>query len=553
MVIRVHKGKSWRLVYILVTLLATAIFVAIYGINVLNPLYDDWLLGRGDLTQHYLGWCYYRKGEWTFPFGLTDRIAYPTYTSVIFTDSIPVLAVFFKIFSSVLPETFQYFGWWGLGSFILQGILAVKILKELEVSKIQTFFASILFILSPVMIERMFRHTALGGHWLILAAVYLFVRHRKDYDNIAKTSILWGIMGILIAGVHLYYLPMAAAILGIYILCSFFIQKKFKLKYIVPGITFLIGLVVNTYLLGGFSSSAEATSDGLGECSFNLNGLINPKGYSIFLRDMKMYYESQYEGFAYLGLGVIILLASAVVYAVICIRNKKSRESIIYVVGYFIISLALIAFAASPEITLNDKLIIQLPYSSTLYRIWSIFRSTGRIVWPVCYFIYILVVVCNDRLWKTFNKGKIAVVCLVSCVAIQVIDLSGNLAGKRDYFAPKIEYESPLEDEIWSELADDGSFKHIVWVSHNIDNGRILHLAKYAHDNDMTMNTFYFARGIDVRDNTRNSMQNLSDDCIYIFRADEEDNVEEYEKAANYDMHKYEADGYIIETTKEIN
>lgn len=552
MVIRVHKGKSWRLVYILVTLLATAIFVAIYGINVLNPLYDDWLLGRGDLTQHYLGWCYYRKGEWTFPFGLTDRIAYPTYTSVIFTDSIPVMAVLFKIFSPILPDTFQYFGWWGLGSFIIQGILSVKILKEFEVSKLQALFASVIFILSPVMIERMFHHTALGGHWLILAAIYLFVRHRKDYDNIAKSSILWGIMGILVAGVQLYYLPMAAAILGIYILCSFFIQRKFKLKYIVPGITFLTGLVVNTYLLGGFSSNAEATSDGLGECSFNLNGLINPKGYSIFLRDMKMYYESQYEGFAYLGLGVIILLVAAAVYAVICIKNKKSRESIIYAVGYIIISLVLIAFAASPEVTFNDKLIFQLPYSSTLYRIWSIFRSTGRIVWPVCYFIYILVVVCNDRLWKTFNKNKIAIVCLVACVAIQVIDLSGNLAGKRDYFAPKIEYESPLEDEIWSKLADNGNFKHIVWVSHNIDNGRILHLAKYAHDNDMTMNTFYFARGIDVRENTRNSMQNLSDDCIYVFRADEEDNVEEYEKAANYDMYKYEADGYIIETTKEL-
>ncbi len=33
-------------------------FIAIYGINVLNPVYDDWLLGRGDLTQHYLGWCF---------------------------------------------------------------------------------------------------------------------------------------------------------------------------------------------------------------------------------------------------------------------------------------------------------------------------------------------------------------------------------------------------------------------------------------------------------------------------------------------------------------
>ena len=35
-------------------------FIAIYGINVLNPVYDDWLLGRGDLTQHYLLWGFFR-------------------------------------------------------------------------------------------------------------------------------------------------------------------------------------------------------------------------------------------------------------------------------------------------------------------------------------------------------------------------------------------------------------------------------------------------------------------------------------------------------------
>lgn len=32
----------------------------------------------------------------------------------------------------------------------------------------------------------MFKHTALGGHWMILAAVYLFVRHGKDYFNTKK-------------------------------------------------------------------------------------------------------------------------------------------------------------------------------------------------------------------------------------------------------------------------------------------------------------------------------------------------------------------------------
>ena len=32
-----------------------AAFLCIYGVHVLNVTYTDWLLGGGDLTQHYLG------------------------------------------------------------------------------------------------------------------------------------------------------------------------------------------------------------------------------------------------------------------------------------------------------------------------------------------------------------------------------------------------------------------------------------------------------------------------------------------------------------------
>ena len=116
-----RNAENDRIVYGLAAAAGALAFMLIYGVNVLNPVWDDWLLGRGDLTQHYLGWCFFRRGSWTFPIGLTDNLAYPSYTSVIFTDSIPLFAVFFKVLSPVLPETFQYFGWWGIMSFALQG------------------------------------------------------------------------------------------------------------------------------------------------------------------------------------------------------------------------------------------------------------------------------------------------------------------------------------------------------------------------------------------------------------------------------------------------
>ena len=52
-------------------LLGGAIFLAIYGVRILDPTYDDWLLQGGDMTQHYIGWMYFRRSDWHFPIGMT--------------------------------------------------------------------------------------------------------------------------------------------------------------------------------------------------------------------------------------------------------------------------------------------------------------------------------------------------------------------------------------------------------------------------------------------------------------------------------------------------
>lgn len=553
------KNAKTKTLYLAAMLLGALCFTVVYGIRVLNPCYDDWLLNRGDLTQHYLGWCFFRRSAWTFPIGLTDRLAYPDYSSVIYTDSIPLFAVFFKLLSPLLPDTFQYFGWWGLACFMLQGFFAAKILDKLHVGSIQTLVGSILFILSPVVIEKMFRHTALGGHWIILAAIYLFICHKDLYKDIGKTALYWGLIGAYTGAVHMYLLPMCGAFLCGFVLCGWLVEKglKNKARYALPGVAFMLGLSVCTYLLGGFSTRAEAGSNDLGEFSFNLNGFFNAKGYSRFLPPLATYRDGQYEGFAYLGLGVFVLLAIAFVY-VLCLTfsnmcsvrqgnrtqsSKADRDFVVYGVVYVLMSAGLILFAASPEVTFGDKLLFVLTDSSTLTHYWGIFRSSGRIVWPVCYLIYIGVIVCNDRL---FSKKNIALAVLAACVFLQIFDISGKLGAQRNTFAGEVVYESPLKSDVWARLAEDDGFAHIVWVSHNIDNNGIMHIAKYAYDNGLTMNNYYFARGINVNENTEKSLESPDKSCIYIFRSDETEGI------AEYGLHLYEADEYIIGTVEAI-
>lgn len=538
---------------IVAALLGGIAFVLIYGVKILNPLYTDWLLTGGDPSQHYLGWEFFRRSDWYFPLGLTDQLAYPLKTSVIYTDSIPIFAVFFKLFRSILPQQFQYFGIWGLLCFVLQGYYAAKILGERSSSKTVILAGSIFFIVSPIMVFRMYYHTALAAHWLILLAIYFYFKHEKEYRDIFKPVMQWGILGILIGSIHLYFVPMCGAILLGYILCSIWKERKIRIRFFYPGISFSVGLFLTVYLLGGFSSGADTGTNNLGLFSFNLNAFLNPMSYSTLLKntslwDWPFYTQGQYEGFSYLGMGIILLCACGIV---LMIRNIfRRRKPSVYQIMTVLMSVGLIVMAASPTITWNDKLLLQLPYSSTLYKYWGIFGSCGRMAWPVVYFLMIFgITSIGNMKWK---RKEISNVIIILACLVQVIDLSGQLYKRHENYSKKVVYQSPLAGTVWDDIISTGEYKHVVWVTHNVDHDDVIQVAVYAMRNDMTMGNFYFARGIDKRDITEEQLQNTSEDCVYVFL--KSDDTFEYEIYENYEdvLHFYPCGDYMIGTVKSL-
>lgn len=288
-------------IYVIVAIISAVAFFSIYGVKILNPLYTDWLLAGGDLSQHYLGWTAYRASCWHFPLGMVDTLAYPHQTSIIFTDSIPIFAIFFKLLSPILPDKFQYFGLWGLLCFILQGVLAARIFANFIENKVSIIIASVLFVFTPIMIWRMYAHTALAGQWILLLGLEpIFVYKKYQYNK--KIYLIVGLMGALSASIHMYFVLMSGIILlGI---CFMDILVRRSIKRCVLMLTEYLSVVtIVTWLLGGFSSKMQAGDSGLGMFSINLNTFFNPQGWSKIFRELPLYGAGQYEGFGYLGGG----------------------------------------------------------------------------------------------------------------------------------------------------------------------------------------------------------------------------------------------------------
>lgn len=516
-------------------LMGIVAFLLIYGVAVLDVMADGWIFKSDvDLRQHYLGWMAYRDSALSFPAGMTDKLSYPHEMSIVYTDSIPMLAFICKCLSPYLPRPFQYFGWYALLCYALTGAYAgaclSKLVKNTLVIEVCTFFC----VLSYPLLFRTFYHTSLSSQWLILMCFYMVLSGLSGKSIKKQTKDALNV-GELCAGIHLYFLPMAAII----ILAGYvreMIATPSKRNEILKGavaslFSMAMGAFMVLWIMGAFNFPSGNGNYWVGDFTMNLNSLINSLGHSAFLPALPLYTPMQFEGAVYPGLGVLVLAVFCLLWSIY--QNFKPRERVdgVYrdeklITGFMnrhplrfsfmLMAVILVIFSMSPVFAFGDRLICSLPYPETVSRVLGIFRSNGRFIWPVLYLLIFALAKCSDSILDgdvsalkqkavtdTPGKKSAAVklfsVLLITCLALQAVDFSGWIMEKQEkYYGAQKTYrtvwdELALPDELWSRY--DGFVNYEDDVSFNMGT------AYFAMRHKMTVNSFYFARDIDEKIN----------------------------------------------------
>ncbi len=529
------------IIYSSVCFLAALLFCSIYGIQILNPVNTDWLMVSGDdLTQHYLGWRAFRAAPWHFPIGMFETLSYPQQTSVIFTDSIPVCAVFFKIISPLLPEQFQYFGIWGLLSFLLQAFFTAKIVSHFTNNKLTVIASSILFLYAPVLIFRMFGHSALSAQWLLLWEIKLILdlKNQRKYKSLYTQLLL---IGILSAGIHMFFVLMNGILLVGLCIKDTMIHKK-QNHTVVFIVIYLLAVSITTAILGGFSSNIHPSAEGLGTFSANLNTLFNPQGWSVWFHDLNLYKEGQIEGFGWLGAGIVFLFFYTIV---ICLNGNTGLHN----KGKLLMAPAVPAiiaflFSLSPVITCGKNVLYVIKLPNIIEELWAVFRSSGRLVWIPVYLIMLfgIYTLCKNV------QNDTAVLVLLSLLVLQICDMHERLDEIYTRFHRTPQYESLQIDRELRDGTASQEIKHLVYVSEfDIRDNPIRYaLTDWALNNNITMNDFYFARPIKNTGNANpdNSIIPPADDTVYIFKESDAGQCSEHGLSCHF------ADGLIIGYTK---
>lgn len=262
--------------------------------------YDEW-----DINQHYAGWTAFREGTWSFPLGQADAVAYPSEgVNIAFTDSIPLAAVFFKILSPILPRVFQYEGLCNLFAYVMFGGGAALLVSLFLDNYLKIVTSTAMFTLSPIMMERAFRHTSLASHYLIIFAMYFYFlgRREKRYHTAA-----YALLMVTASGITPYFMPMIAVF--IFLLALDLGKTQGPLRSIGFTVITCGSGIVTAILLGSILNGYSVSREGYGEYSLNLNSIFNPSslgGYtwSVLLPKRPQLFW-QFDGFNYLGAGVL--------------------------------------------------------------------------------------------------------------------------------------------------------------------------------------------------------------------------------------------------------
>ena len=522
-------------VFIFSVILGSVCFLLIYGPYVLNPFYDDWIFlsDERDMIQHYLGFCMYRSSPWQFPLGLVTTASYPHDMSVIYTDAIPLFAFIFKLLDPVLPKIFQYLGIYGMLSVALTGGLGALIIYEHTKQVTVSVLSSPFYSLSWILLYRMFYHTSLTSHWLILLAFYLWMRLDPERKPL-KNCLIYAAFSCVALLIHPYLWIMCAGIIAMALLEYLIKTKKWR-RVVLYGAVFCGTAFFCLYVFGAFTGGVGANL-GAGSYEANLNTFFNSMGYGL-LPELPVALL-QYEGFGYLGVGGLILVLAA---AVTAILKRTKPEMNLHRWMLIITALCFVVISIIPEISFGEHILIKINLGKVFGTLVGIIRSNGRFIWPVCYMILTSVIVFLVRKLD----GKLMLELLILCLVIQAVDMIPLIKERHQrYSVADYDYKGLLDgmEELDAVIS---RYDHIVM---DLQDGEVdQYLTYYAYLNGMTTNYFYYARPVDNKvQNTlealRNDMKNgrYDETLLYVLGEDE---VAKYRE---FDLNFYEVEGRYL-------
>jgi len=471
-----------------VGLLGAVLFFVRLGAQYLNPSNTRWLLGNPDSAVYQLGWQFFRNEGWHWPLGWMDGYLYPDGSSVALTDSLPLLALPLKLLLFMIPTDFQYFGFWLLVTHVLQAVFAYLVVRRFVVRFPLRLLATALLALAPAFLNRD-GHIALSSHWVLLAALWLYLDVEGAYRwqrVLARWAVLVGVTCLI----HAYLALMVAGLAAAGLVRDWWPDRRLSWQRLLLSLAGLLAVMAVVWFSVGYLEVGDAASISgsvYGTSALNLNFAFNGQDVSRLLPDLPVAIENRFEGFNSLGMGGLI----AVVGALVLVARRRSLPwslkrhlpLMVLLAGFFLV-------AVTHRLAWGDRVLLDGALPQWLIAFLNPFRASARFIWPVHYVLLAAAISVVARLGRQRWLPAILAVGLV----LQVVDL-GPLLDRRDAYAER-NWQTRMRSRQWERMAPhfDKLLSYPPKMQNTFQPNDFIDLALWAREHDMPTSAGYAAR-----------------------------------------------------------
>lgn len=445
------------------TVVIAMILGALYAFTLFEP---SFILGRsvywtepfGDRITNLIGALYFAHDDWRFPLFYVPGLAFPEGTNIVYTDSLPLLALIDKVIFKISGEWVNYFGLWLFICFPLLALFIAFATKEGGAKDVVSVLgATFLALASPALLIR-FGHATLMAHFLIAWSFYLYwklIRSTDSWAVIAQFCVVAALSVVLQAYFLMMVLPFLLAALAQGVMLGRVTVRNATLSFATA-----VGVILATAWIAGIigPGSISANAWGFGYYSMNVLSPFLPSrewlpeyiaqhitwdgnGYSWDATG------GQYEGYNYLGAGMLLLLIVHLSTSRDLVKKALKRHV------FLVLALTgLLLFALSNRVFVGDWLVFDIPMFPLLRKITEHFRTGGRLFWPIYYVLTVALVLLT---FQRFSP-RIAKALIITAVCLQLADtqhLRHNMVANVGHG-----FAQELPQEAWKPLLEAHQF-----------------------------------------------------------------------------------------------
>ena len=391
--------------------LGLLVFAAWMHPAVLWPRNVGWVLTGEDRGQAAIGLAaWLRAGT-----GLREPLLNaPVGTALLFTDSIPLLALLVAPFA---PADTQFIGCWYLFSVLLQAMFAAALVRRWTPDALAAWCGAALLVLMPALLNR-YPHASLTAQWLLLWALWVFAEPTR-----ARAAGWWAAVLGVAALVHSYLL------LGVLAIWSGALLEYMARRDGWGAARLVAVLAVPLAILaahGAFAGPYVSTGT-YGGYPAALDAWWNPANpdYSALLPSSLRAPDGRgFEGLNYLGAGLLALVLGAGGLLATG-RVEAVRRATLKRLGWLVPPLAVLALLAwGPAPVWRGQPLFAVALPPGMVDLLDPVRASGRLLWPATYLLALAAIVI-------VGGTRRATLLLAAALALQVADLAPMLGAIR--------------------------------------------------------------------------------------------------------------------------